>query len=634
MEESGFAEKSKRQFVLDIGTRSVVGIAGQFDGEVFAVEAWACENHPRRAMIDGQIEDIEQVARLAKTVTQRIEKALNTTFKSVSVAAAGRALKTARASAQQNFAGQQITAQMAYGLESAAVNSARLLLDNTDDMPYYCVGHTALRFMLDGYPFANALGHRATNAEVEVIATFLPAGVVESLHSCMDLLQLEIETLTLEPIAAMRAVIPKDLRLLNLALADIGAGTSDIAIAKDSTVAGYTMATVAGDEITESIIRQCLVDFNTAEELKIALSSGGPFVFKDILGFEQTLQEQDLLESIQPAVDNLAQVIAKKITDANGNIPPSAVFLVGGGSKTPGLCGKVADALGLAHNKVALAGTNFSGKIVNKNSGLDSPEYATPIGIALIAADNAQVQTASVTVNGEKVKLFVAKASNVMDALLIAGYRYTDLMGRSGKPLIFSLNGVRTTLRGTPYTTAQISLNGKDASLTTQVQNGDVIDIVKAQNGQDARAIIKDYSKGQNSIEVVLNGTALLAGLVCRINGAVANHNNIIAENDDVVLEEINTLQELCSAAKIPTDGASIMINGVAANTLHVLQSKDIILLAAQDGSTPAPVVQNPSHIQQQHSAPVLPFENSPKTQSPKPETENVLPQRDRKSVV
>ena len=39
--------------------------------------------------------------------------------------------------------------------------------------------------------------------------------------------------MTLEPIAAMNAAIPAELRLLNLAMVDIGAGTTDIALCRD-----------------------------------------------------------------------------------------------------------------------------------------------------------------------------------------------------------------------------------------------------------------------------------------------------------------------------------------------------------------------------------------------------------------
>ncbi|MFQ7855599.1 MAG: cell division FtsA domain-containing protein [Flavonifractor plautii] len=145
---------------------------------------------------------------------------------------------------------------------------------------------------------------------------------------------LEVASMTLEPIAALNAAIPADLRLLNLALVDIGAGTSDIAVCRDGSVVGYTMATVAGDEITEALMRACLVDFPTAEAMKLELGRSKSVSFTDILGLEQTLPAEELFSLLDGPIQALADEIAQRICQVNGG-PPSAVFLAGGGSKLP-----------------------------------------------------------------------------------------------------------------------------------------------------------------------------------------------------------------------------------------------------------------------------------------------------------
>ncbi len=97
--------------------------------------------------------------------------------------------------------------------------------------------------------------------------------------------QLTVENLTLEPIAAINVVVPEDIRLLNIALVDIGAGTSDIAISKDGSIIAYDMVTIAGDEITEAIMQKCLCNFENAEKIKIALDTdNSQITYTDILG--------------------------------------------------------------------------------------------------------------------------------------------------------------------------------------------------------------------------------------------------------------------------------------------------------------------------------------------------------------
>ena len=76
--------------------------------------------------------------------------------------------------------------------------------------------------------------------------------------------------ITLEPISAINAIVPEELRKLNIVLVDIGAGTSDLAITGGGFVFAYGMVPLAGDEITEVISESLLVDFATAERIKRA----------------------------------------------------------------------------------------------------------------------------------------------------------------------------------------------------------------------------------------------------------------------------------------------------------------------------------------------------------------------------
>ena len=62
-----------------------------------------------------------------------------------------------------------------------------------------------------------------------MVATFLPSEVVDSLYAVMQKAGLEVASMTLEPIAALNAAIPADLRLLNLALVDMVRRTSPYA---------------------------------------------------------------------------------------------------------------------------------------------------------------------------------------------------------------------------------------------------------------------------------------------------------------------------------------------------------------------------------------------------------------------
>ena len=113
-----------------------------------------------------------------------------------------------------------------------------------------------IRYYLNGYEIGNLEGHKAHTIGADVLATFLPEEVVDGLYAAVDQADLEVSNLTLEPIAAINVAIPERFRLLNIALVDVGAGTSDISVVKEGSVIAFGMMPLAGDEITEASRRQ------------------------------------------------------------------------------------------------------------------------------------------------------------------------------------------------------------------------------------------------------------------------------------------------------------------------------------------------------------------------------------------
>ena len=494
-------------FALDIGTRSIVGVVGKPSGGRFRAMEIEMAEHGSRAMLDGQIDNIQQVAGLARTVTQRLEERLGVHLERVCVAAAGRALRTQSGSFTLDLSDEKtITAEMISRLEAGALSAAEEALQMEDEVrrQFFMVGYTVAQYRLDNYPLASLLDHSGQLAEADVVATFLPGEVVESLYAAMRAAGLQVSSLTLEPIAAMNAAIPAELRLLNLALVDIGAGTTDIAVCRDGSVTGYTMATIAGDEITESIMRAFLVDFQTAEDIKRSLRPGEGTRYTDILGLENTASFEEIQAAIQEPMGRLAEAVAAQVAELNGGAP-SALFLAGGGSKLSGLREKVASSLGMDERRVAIAGSNFAKSAFSDTLDLNNPEYATPLGIAVSAALGLLNDSYVITLNGETAKLFRSGVLTLRDILLMNGYNYSDMLGRSGKNLGVTLNGRHMILRGEPAVPAILSVNGEEAAITTVVHAGDNIRFQPARCGKDAAKTLGELLGKDFTGRVLLN---------------------------------------------------------------------------------------------------------------------------------
>ena len=399
-------------FALDIGTRSIIGMVGCVEEDKVKIIAIEKEEHTERAMIDGQIENIDKVAMLAKRVKRRLESRLKVKLSQVCIAAAGRALRTKRADYELELPRSQVIDDETISrLEAGAIERAEKAFDaenetENDSRNFYLVGYTVCQYYLDQYMMSSLKDHRGRKIKVDLIATFLPSEVIESLYTTMRKCGLEIASITLEPIAAINAAIPENLRLLNLVMVDIGAGTSDIAACTGGSVTGYTMATVAGDEITEIIMKEYLADFGTAEEMKAQLETKKVIEYKDILGLSHKVSREDILQRIQEASELLCREIAEKILEVNGKAP-SALFLAGGGSKLAGLKEGLTAALKMDENRVAIAGNNFGANAYSDEYDLNNPEYATPLGIVISSGLNMVNDSFRVTLNGKSAKLFV-----------------------------------------------------------------------------------------------------------------------------------------------------------------------------------------------------------------------------------
>lgn len=498
-------------FALDIGTRSIIGMVGTVENEKIRIIAIEREEHTERAMIDGQIENIDKVAAVAGKVKQKLESKLHFKLERVCVAAAGRALRTKRAEFEMEVSGKDlIDDEVISRLEAGAISKAEEAFDAEnrsmeDNRRFYLVGYTVCQYYLDKYMISSLKDHRGKSVKVDLIATFLPSEVVESLYTTMNKIGLEVASITLEPIAAINAAIPANLRLLNLVLVDIGAGTSDIAACTDGSVTGYTMATMAGDEITETLMKEYLVDFQMAESMKAQADQEEEITFTDILGFEQTISRDELLACIQDTSDHLCQEIADKILEINGN-PPSALFLAGGGSKLTGLKEGLTAALQMDSKRVAIAGNNFRTSAFSDEYDLNNPEYATPLGIVVSSGLNLINASFRVILNGRPANLFRSGSFTALNLLMMNGYSFLDVMGHSGANLVVTVNGRRKVFYGTPVEPAALFINKKEGRLSEIIQAGDEIDFTPAVSGVSAAACLGDINGAAEAVELTLNG--------------------------------------------------------------------------------------------------------------------------------
>jgi cell division ATPase FtsA len=205
----------------------VMGLVMAKEEEGYKILSSAQTEHRQRAMYDGQVHDIEEVARAVLRVKAELEQKMGEPLNSVAVAAAGRTLKTVVTSYERHELFPVVwEREDVISLEMEAVQKALREIDSSEEIgAYHCVGYSTIENLLEGQKISNLVGQRGKTAEIKVITTFLPRTVVDGLLAVISRAGLQMQSLTLEPIAAGQAAIPQDMRRMNLALVDIGAGT-------------------------------------------------------------------------------------------------------------------------------------------------------------------------------------------------------------------------------------------------------------------------------------------------------------------------------------------------------------------------------------------------------------------------
>ena len=174
--------KKQPLFALDIGTRSVVGLVAEPDEEQLKIIACERQEHQTRAMLDGQIHDVPQVAAVLKEVKDRLEEKVGP-LRQVAVAAAGRALLTVRVEADLDTGSLSVLdRETERALEVAAIQSAQAKLSKeqnlSDPTGYYCVGYSVVSFSLDGTKMHRLVGQKGKKQALQK-RTHFPRGTAQ-----------------------------------------------------------------------------------------------------------------------------------------------------------------------------------------------------------------------------------------------------------------------------------------------------------------------------------------------------------------------------------------------------------------------------------------------------------------------
>jgi cell division protein FtsA len=190
----------------------------------------------------------------------------------------------------------------------------------------------------------NPVGMHGFRLDVETHIITAAISSVQNLVKCIRSIGVEIQDLILEPLASGEAVLTPEEREVGVILADIGGGTTDIAVFRDGSIYHTSIIPVAGYQVTSDLSIGLGLPFEIAEAMKKKYGNVYPEVLSKNQESTLTVEDghsvsyRDLCNIIKVRMEELLRLILLEMPDSNyASIAPSGLVLTGGCSNLAGL---------------------------------------------------------------------------------------------------------------------------------------------------------------------------------------------------------------------------------------------------------------------------------------------------------
>lgn len=365
-------------FGLDIGTTKTCAIVGEVRNSQLQIIGLGIE--PSRGMRKGMIVDVGE-ASLA--IAKAVEAAEQTSGYDLSRAVV-------------SMAGEHISSTNNRGAVAIGRNSAGVTLDDLeralDTAQAISVPHNRQIVHLvprsftidDQEKVRSPIGMHGYRLEVEAHIVTAATPALLNLQKCTDNVGLGAEEFVLNALASAEATLDATEREMGVIIADIGGGTTDIALFTQGMVWYTSVLPVGGFHLTNDIAIGLRVPFGLAEEVKLKYADCRPnqidpnslFTVEPFSGERIQVSRQDLAHVIEARVEEIFQLILQEIKDSGyDGLLPAGIVLTGGSAQLRGIT-EVAQRVLNVPARVATP-KNLVGLV----DALHSPAYATGVGL-------------------------------------------------------------------------------------------------------------------------------------------------------------------------------------------------------------------------------------------------------------
>jgi cell division protein FtsA len=387
---------------LDIGTTKVAAVVGArpAGSGVPAVQAAAVT--PCQGLRRGAVVDIGETARAIRESVTRAQRSAGAGAESALRLRSGQAwvgltgqhmtCLNSRAEIRLARANREITWADVERVMGTAVSAVSIPPDRQT------IHAVSRGFTVDEEPrVRNPVGLTASRLSVDTHIVTVPRNLVENVVKCVEQAGLGVAELVAEPLACADAVLTAEEEELGVLLADLGGGTTDLALFLEGSIAFTGAVPVAGNYITHDIAVAIGVPHPEAERVKLAhgcvrasaASEENGIAVADEAG-TRTASRQFLAEVIGARVHEIFGLVRQRLAGMAAVWPPAGgVVLTGGTSLLPGIVSVAEEVLGCRVRQGRPRVASGAAEL------LESPALATGVGLVYYAHREAETRRAT-----------------------------------------------------------------------------------------------------------------------------------------------------------------------------------------------------------------------------------------------
>ena len=376
---------AKEQYItgLDVGTAYIRAVMGKLSGEDNSLNIIGAAEVESQGMRKGVLVDIEEAVSCISSVLEKVERMTGVPVQSVNVSVSGNHVTTHPSHgviAVSRADGEISEADVVRCVDASQAISVPQNREILHVFPKY--------FTLDGQAgIKDPLGMSGVRLEVDTLIVQAGLPFVKNLSRSVMQAGLEIEDLVLAPLAASEACLSKRQKDLGVALIDLGAGTTSVAIYEEGDLLHASVVPVGAQHITNDLAIGLRSSITTAEKVKLTfghtdLKAVNKNEEIDLSKFDPTETESVsrsyVVEIIEARLEEIFDLVNKELKNINrdGKLP-AGVVLTGGGSRMPAIEAFAKKHLRLPASLGRPTGINT---VIDK---VDDPGFATAVGLVL-----------------------------------------------------------------------------------------------------------------------------------------------------------------------------------------------------------------------------------------------------------